>query len=66
VKHVLSIRRYQRGKSPIGRGSPVYGCTGRCSCEWSGRSNYAPSQGGRRELLDAHLAATGARAEVAR
>ena len=60
--HRLNIRRHQRGKSPIGRGSPVYGCSGSCSgCDWKGRSNYAPSQGGRRELRHLHEQATGIR-----
>ena len=60
--HLLSVRRHQRGRSPIGRGSPVYGCTGRCRCGWKGKSNQAPSNGGRMQLLQAHLTETGMRA----
>ena len=64
--HALTVRRYQIGKSPIGRGSPLYGCTGRCSCGWTGRSNRAPSQGGRSDLQADHLTATDARTELDR
>lgn len=60
VQHVITVTRYQKGKTPIRPTRPVYGSSGRCSaCDWKGRSNYAPSLGGRRELRDQHLTDTG-------
>ena len=61
--HLLSIRRYQRGMTAIRPSRPVYGCTGRCRCcGWTGKSSHAPSNGGRVDLLQAHLTDTGMRA----
>ena len=65
-QHTLSVRRHQKGKTAMRPTQPLYGCTGRCSCGWTGRSNHAPSQGGTAALRADHLEATGARATVYR
>lgn len=54
-EHFLRVGRVQIGRSPIGRGSPLYGTSGSCSCgEWRHKVNTAPSKGGRRDIEREH------------
>lgn len=63
-QHTITYRRYQKGKTAIRPTRPVYGTTGHCSCGWEGRSNSAPSGGGRSDLRIAHEHETGRKARV--
>ena len=64
TQHVMSIGRYQRGKTPIRPTRPVYGTSGRCTCGWTGRWNQAPSLGGTSALRGLHHEQTGFRART--
>jgi hypothetical protein len=53
--HWLTVSRRQAGMTSIRPARPLYGTTGRCSCgAWNGKSNEAPSKGGRKWMVEAH------------
>lgn len=53
--HWFTYGRHQKGKTPIRPTRPVYATTAHCSCGgWRGKSNWAPSRGGVRDLANDH------------